>query len=219
MPSKWATSWMPCCGENLGVASPAEYADVGVLAGYVYAHGDGVPPQPWLVDRLLRKFAADASTEFVRVAVAQATPLVKQAVARTLALGMAVPLDAVPALRFFERVDGTPPKRGTPEPLTRSTRTALRKLMRRPAYRRSWFFDESDLTGAGIAVPTRARTAPAAWIAEAARRLARVPALHGPRHFPWPRSGALHLATTSRALHYPPRQHSRQGGPTDEFAR
>lgn len=143
-----------------------------VRDGYVVP---GQPPDQ--VDRLLRKFASDASTEFVRVAVAQATPLVKQAVARTLALGMAVPLDAVPALRFFERVDGTPPRRGTPEPLTRSTRTALRKLMRRPAYRRSWFFDESDLTGAGIAVPTRARTAPAAWLAEAARRLARVPAL------------------------------------------
>lgn len=143
-----------------------------VRDGYVVP---GQPPEQ--VDRLLRKFASDASTEFVRVAVAQATPLVKQAVARTLALGMAVPLDAVPALRFFERVDGAPEKRGAPEPLTRSTRTALRKLMRRPAYRRSWFFDESDLTGAGIAVPTRSRTAPAAWIAEAARRLARVPAL------------------------------------------
>lgn len=143
-----------------------------VRDGYVVP---GQPPEQ--VDRLLRKFASDASTEFVRVAVAQATPLVKQAVARTLALGMAVPLDAVPALRFFERVDGASAKRAAPEPLPRSTRTALRKLMRRPAYRRSWFFDESDLVSAGIAVPTRLRAAPAVWIAEAARRLAKVPAL------------------------------------------
>jgi hypothetical protein len=143
-----------------------------VRDGYVVP---GQPPEQ--VDRLLRKFADDASTEFVRVTVAQASPLVQQAVARTLALGMAVPLDAVPALRFFERVEGAAAKPGAPEPPGRATRAALRKLMRRPAYRRSWFFDESDLNSAGIAVPARAPTAPAQWLDEAARRLARSPAL------------------------------------------
>lgn len=143
-----------------------------VRDGYVVP---GQPPEQ--VDRLLRKFAADASTEFVRVEVAQATPLVQQAVSRTLALGMAVPLDAVSALRFFERVDGIPaPPLAVPAKVTLA---ALRKLMRRPAYRRSWFFDEGDLAGAGIAAPTRAmpRAAQAAWIADAARRLGQEPAL------------------------------------------
>lgn len=143
-----------------------------VRDGYVVP---GQPPDQ--VDRLLRKFATDASTEFVRVEVAQATPLVQQAVSRTLALGMTVPLDAVPALRFFERVDGVPAPRITAPP--RVTLLALRKLMRRPAYRRSWFFDEGDLAAAGVAAPARSmpRPAQAAWIADAAQRLAREPAL------------------------------------------
>jgi hypothetical protein len=148
-----------------------------VRDGYV------VPGQaPEQVERLLRKFADDASTEFVQVPVEQATPLVQQAVARTLGMGMAVPLDAVPALRFFERTPAAvapPPSPGSSDPLPRPTRTALRKLMRRPAYHRSWFFDEGDLAHAGVGDLPRSprRTTQAAWIADTARRLARVPAL------------------------------------------
>jgi len=121
---------------------------------------------------LLSRFTADAGTEFVEVSLEQAAPIVELAVQRTLAAsadGQALPEGAAPALRFFERVEPVP----LPEieRARRPTLSALRSLLRRPPYQRSWFIDRSDLEACGVTPPSAPRPS-AAWLTQAMRKLA-----------------------------------------------
>ena len=123
---------------------------------------------------LLGRFTTDAGTEFVAVPLEQAAPLVHLAVERTLAEGRRLPDAALPALRFFERVDAQP------LPLhhgrARPTLAALRQLLSRPPYARSWFIDPSDLESCRITPPLRERPT-LTWLTQASRKLSAHPAL------------------------------------------
>ena len=134
-----------------------------------------VPCQPkQQIDALLKKFTQEAGTLFVRVPLAQASGLIAGAVQRTLAQGLAVPIDAIPALRFFERSEPQPAQ--LPPPAARHGITTVRRLLERPEYVRSWFFDDSDLLSAGVSPPS-SEDELSDWLQEAAQRLAAVPPL------------------------------------------
>jgi hypothetical protein len=96
-------------------------------------------------DKLLRAFATEAGTRFAKIPLPAAAALLKEATARTLALGMPLPADALPALRFFERFEPVSAPQPAPAPRTRLTPAALRKILGRAEYRVSWFFDDADL--------------------------------------------------------------------------
>lgn len=122
------------------------------------------------VRSLLDRFTTDAGTEFVRVPLEQAAPIVHRAVERTLADGRMLPDDALPALRFFDRVE--PIALPTIPRAKRPTLAALRELLRRPPYERAWFVDPTDLEGSGISPPATTTGRPtAAWLSQTARKL------------------------------------------------
>lgn len=121
------------------------------------------------VRTLLGRFTTDAGTEFVEVPLGRAAPLIEQAIARTLAEGRKLPEDALPALRFFQRVE--PLELPAITPAERLSLAALRPLLREPPYKRSWFVDPSDLEASGVKPPKTNRPT-AAWLAQATRRLA-----------------------------------------------
>lgn len=102
-------------------------------------------------DKLLRAFASEAGTRFAKIPMPAAAALLKEATARTLALGMPLPADSLSALRFFERFEPTPAPLPAPAPRTRLTPAALRKILGRAEYRVSWFFDDADLQASGLA--------------------------------------------------------------------
>lgn len=102
-------------------------------------------------DKLLRAFATEAGTRFAKIPLPAAAALLKEATARTLALGMPLPADALPALRFFERFEPVAATLPAPAPRTRLTPAALRKILGRAEYRVSWFFDDADLQASGLA--------------------------------------------------------------------
>jgi hypothetical protein len=126
------------------------------------------------VRSLLSRFTSDAGTEFVEVPLELAAPIVEQAVQRTQAEGKPLPDSAIPALRFFERVTAQPlpiVKRAG-----RVTLASLRTLLQRPAYRRSWFVDPSDLEACGVEPPRGGRPN-LSWLVRAMGRLAASPVL------------------------------------------
>ncbi|MFO0579546.1 MAG: hypothetical protein U1A78_36575 [Polyangia bacterium] len=100
--------------------------------------------------KLLQAFSAEAGTQFAQVSPPVACALIKGAVSRTLALGMPLPVDSLPALRFFERFEPQPLPAIEPAPRSKLTAAALRKLLARPEYRVSWFFDDADLQSTNI---------------------------------------------------------------------
>ncbi len=115
-------------------------------------------------------FMRDAGTEFVEVSLAQALPLITQAIECTLAEGRTLPDSARPSLRFFERVE--PLSLPTIVPAAEASATALRARLRQPPYARSWFIDPSDLEASGIKPPASEQPT-SAWISRAMRRLSR----------------------------------------------
>lgn len=126
------------------------------------------------VKSLLERFTTDAGTEFVRVPLEQAAPVVHQAVERTLAEGRMLPDDAMPALRFFDRVE--PLTLPTISRAKRATLANLRELLSKPPYERAWFIDPTDLEGAGITPPATPRPG-AGWLGQTTRKLAESPML------------------------------------------
>lgn len=135
--------------------------------GYILS---GQPPEQ--VDALLNRFSVDAGTRFVKVSVEAAAPLVFSAVKQMESRGLSPPPDAVPVLRFFDR--GPHPRSPVGPPgadSVRPTLTALRRLMKRDEYRRSWFVDAGDLNRAGVE-PPRGRI-DASFLRAATKRLAR----------------------------------------------
>ena len=124
--------------------------------------------------QLLARFTTDAGTEFVKVPLEQAAPLVQLAVDRTLAEGRQLPDSARPALRFFDRASAQ--ALPTPEKRARPTLAALRKLLSRPPYARAWFIDPSDLEACRIA-PPKSETPTLHWMKLAVKRLAAHPPL------------------------------------------
>ncbi len=127
---------------------------------------------------LLSRFQNDAGTEFVCVSLEQAAPLIHMAVERARATAdgdvAPPPEGALPALRFFERVEPLPLP-----PVSRARRptlTSLRALLRRPPYKRSWFIDPSDLEASGVRPPPSEQPS-AGWFTAATRRLAQNRAL------------------------------------------
>ena len=121
----------------------------------------------------LRKEFADAGRcRFVPLALGEAAWLVFDAVERTASLGRALPEDAEPAIRAFERLRGHAEPPPSPEPSPRMTIAAMRALLERPEYTSAWFFDAGDLREAGLTVPRHGRVS-AAWYRDGVERLDR----------------------------------------------
>lgn len=142
-----------------------------------------VPRQtPEQVEGILARITRDAHAEFAELTLARAAPIVLSAVDRTESLNLPLPTESLAAIRFFERVqpleghDAEAAPEPAPPPAGRVTLQTVRALLDRPAYRHSWFFDETDVANAGVREPRGPRPA-AAWFAQAARALAERPLL------------------------------------------
>ena len=121
---------------------------------------------------LIAEFLSPGPCPFTELPLTQAAAIVRDAVDRTQTLERHIPEDAMPVVRFFERV---PEQR--PEPVEVGERRKIslaqtRKLLARPGLADTWYFDAGDLRGADLEPPAHGRV-PANWFREATRKIDR----------------------------------------------
>ncbi|MCU0664599.1 MAG: hypothetical protein MUC50_20020 [Myxococcota bacterium] len=169
-------------------------ADLCIRAGGDVRDGFVYPRRPaGEVDSFVERAKQQLGCLFARVPLSFASTLVQEALQRTKGLGLEVPEDARTAVALFVDIEAS----SLPEPLPSSLNKKLsvgsvRKLLSRPEYEDTWFFDLGDL-GDVEPPPRDGRAAMAAWIEAAAakldaptiRRRLRAMALHMARWHGW----------------------------------
>jgi hypothetical protein len=123
------------------------------------------------LEQLMDDLSTGVGSAFAPLSLAEAAEIVADAVKRTQALKLTVPEDARPSVALFERA--LDPRRDGGdgvEPARKVSLARMRRLVRRPEYGGSWFFDMGDLAGAGVK-PPRGGKVSASWIAAAAKKL------------------------------------------------
>ncbi len=142
---------------------------------------------------------------YTEVPLGHAAMLFSDALNRTRELDKKLPESAVPVIHLFERIDPDFPDEV--EPKKTVTAAALQALMAGPHYD-TWFFDEGDLVGHGVASPEGLPTAK--WFQAAGEALEKTPLKarvvsmldHMAKWHTWagePRSAALLTAAKNQA--------------------
>jgi hypothetical protein len=115
-------------------------------------------------------------SSFVEIPLEEAAEIVVRAMERTREMGRPIPIEAQPAVATFTRTIPlhAPRRIGTeelpvvgPEPDLEETR----RLLQRPEYQRSWFFDAGDLESCHVPRPRQIGRPGERWFAKAASLL------------------------------------------------
>lgn len=147
-------------------------ADLCIRAGADVRDGFIYPRRPaGEVDSFVERAKLQLGCVFAKIPLSHAATLVGEALERTRDLGLQVPGEARTAVALFDGIERSELVSPVPAATKRKlSAVALRKMLSRPEYEDTWFFDLGDL-GDIDPPPRRGRKQLALWIEDAAKQL------------------------------------------------